>query len=98
MVTCSLSVLVGCYFHDTQPLVLDTSSVTMMSHMFYSANRFNQPLTFDTSIVKVMDNMQRPEIERGIAPPRLLRFIPRSRRVLPGFSGLAASTSLSPLT
>ena len=40
-----------------QPLSFDTSSVTNMRYMFFSASAFNQPLSFDTSGVTDMDRM-----------------------------------------
>ena len=40
-----------------QPLSLDTSKVTTMGRMFFSASAFNQPLSFDTSKITNMGYM-----------------------------------------
>ena len=40
-----------------QPLSFDTSSVTDMNHMFWSASAFNQLLSWDTSSVTDMEDM-----------------------------------------
>ena len=51
-----------------QPLSFDTSSVTNMGHMFYTAGAFNQPLSFDTSSVTDMRYMFQVRSSPLLAP------------------------------